>query len=224
MSDRFESAANVPVSRMKMTTRPTVDYRTFVDGFAARCARYTGATFTGVALIVGTLVLVTSPDATVVFFALGLGLVAVGGAGLLTSWHAHAQYHQWYRVETAETFEPRQEPAPRPFVPTQNGAIMIGRYRADVIAALLRTADERGKLTRDGAKGRVPRPLYNGWGETTDEMRRLGYIDADNRLTTAGYAMLVGPPYPQPAAAFRPSITRAGDGRADAGDAFEVTE
>ena len=64
--------------------------------------------------------------------------------------------------------------------------------------ALLAAAEANGgRLTRDAAMKVLPRALYRDWSTTAGELARLGIIDGDGMVTTAGRdIMRGGSPFP----------------------------
>ena len=87
-------------------------------------------------------------------------------------------------------------------MPSSNGAptIRAGRFSlpAATWAALLAVAEANGgRLTRDAAVKVLPRALYRDWSTTAGEFQRLGMIDGDGMVTSAGRGIMRGgSPFP----------------------------
>ena len=186
----------------RSTVRSSVDYDTFVNGYARKISRYTGMVFAGVAGIMAVIMTVDA-DWSVVLLAAGMGLVGAGGAGLLASWHSHEQWqNNGYGVSMTETYAPPPAPAAsvRPFVASTNGkAITTGRLVLSpaVWQSLFNSAlSNGGQVTRDGVQASgIERRWYHtdpnapdGYRALLAELRQLQFVDHRNRLTDIALA------------------------------------
>ena len=184
----------------RTSTRSTVDYRDYVNGYAGRQqARLLLAVF-GVVVAVGAAVYLNGAWLIMVA-ALGIGLALSGIGGFLIAADAHATYTRYLAISTSETYSrPAPVPAPttetvRPFVASQNAtngrttiagtlAFAPGVWR-DLFNRALANG---GVVTRDGAQAaRVGAQWYRGdnYNQLLAELTRLGFIDAHKRLTPA---------------------------------------
>ena len=214
-------AATVKQSTAKVT------YEQFVTDYAATMARR-GATFTaGMLLAVGGAINIQQPALMYVVVGAGVVLAAYGVIGLVTTHRAHEDWYRYGIGVSMTVMQPERTeatPAARPFVPSENGTIRVGKFRPEVLRALLNTANSADKVTRDGAVGKVPRQLYGDgkWGETLAELMRLDMIDGDGRLTERGRDYRAGRPHPDMMTFARTHIDRP-TGDPDATDRDDVT-
>lgn len=196
--ERYESAIEAaPVGLHKRTNALAVTYEEFVSRFARRQAGYVFTLVFGLFVTVGGVIYLTGPTA-VWITATGAGIAAAGAAGFLFNWSAHNEYlDNGYGVTTTETYQPRPS-APletvRPFVASANSdGRTTNTGRLNFPSAVWRDLFDRalsngGVITRDGAQSaRVGRDWYHGagWGALQEELTRLGFIDARNRITPA---------------------------------------
>lgn len=219
----------------KSTVKSQVDYPTFVNGYARRISSYAFTMVAGITAVIGSYIHVRA-EWGVILIAVGAGMVAAGGAGLLATWASH---EQWYNaglgVSTTETYAPTPTPKPetvRPFIATANpNTISTGRLRfaPTVWQSLIDMAlANGGTITRDIAmKAGVGREWYNthpdapgGFQALLLELRRLRFIDHRNRITDIMLTWYEAqyPALPLTALAMRPANARPPDGADDAPD------
>ena len=201
----MSTIADTPRAPARQTTRPTVDFDTYVLQFSRAMRGNALLCFAGMACAVGAAVNLDG-TALVVFGAVGLGMVGGGLAGAGAGAAAHAAYTQHLaHVEVVDYPEPRQVDEVRAFVPTSDGVATVraGRFSLprSTWSALFATARRNGgRLTRDGASKVLPRVYYRDWQGTLSDLQRLGLVDGDGRVTAEGWAFCArdvdGTPYP----------------------------
>lgn len=235
---KTESAEAAPLAGLhKRTNAKTVTYEEFVNRFARRQAGYVALVFFGAFVAVGAAVYLRG-DAVLWLMALGAGLASFGAAGFLFNWHAHNEYlDNGFGVTTTETYQPRPAaPEPttvRPFVASANSdGRTTNTGRLDFEPRVWRDLFDRalnngGVINRDDVAKRVlPRRWYygEGYGQLLEELTRLKFIDARNRLTPAALAWYEQQiPLPLAALPTRPRNGRT-DERTDGADGAEWGE
>lgn len=181
----------------RSTSRATVDYDTYVLRYAARQRANILLAVLGAVTAVAAAVYLSGAW-LILAIAAGLGLSLAGGAAAIICSDAHATYTRYLAVSVSETYSRPPASAPvtvRPFVASTNGHT-TSTGRLDFAPAVWRDLFDRalangGAITRDDAqRAGVGRRWYHGegWGEFQAELKRLGFIDARNRLTPAALA------------------------------------
>lgn len=182
----------------RATTRATVDYETYVNAYAAQQRGHVLLLTAGVVIGIGA-AFYLSPPWLIIAAALGIGMTAAGVVGFGVAMDAHHSYTRNLAVSVSETYErPAVAPPPatvRPYVASANGdgrTTNTGRlnFSPEVWRDLFDRALARGGvITRDevAKPAGVGRAWYHGegWGRFLEELTRLGFIDARNRLTPA---------------------------------------
>lgn len=187
-------------------------------------------TYAMIAGLGGTLVAVAAfydapPLIGVIAFLAGVPAAFGGAVAMLSAWRAHNRYYD-LAIGVSETVEHYQPDvaAVRPFVPSRNGddegqTVRVSRVSLapDVWRRIFASANDDDRLTRDGVQGAltgVPngRQWYHGagWDEFRAELRRVGFLTDDNRLTARAWGWLESDTTPLPrggAAAVRPLST-----------------
>ena len=197
----FDSAAAPPLARS--TRRPSAEFDEFVLRYARAQRANIGLVFAGLGLAVGAAVQLHG-GLMVALAAVGLGMAGAGGGGFLAAAGAHAAFCRYFSATETAVYADPPPPAPtvRPFVASTNGTptIRAGRFSlpATTWAALLAVAEANGgRLTRDAAVKVLPRALYRDWSTTAGEFQRLGMIDGDGMVTSAGRGIMRGgSPFP----------------------------
>ena len=220
----------------RTTSRATVDYDTFVLRYAARQRGHVLLATAGVILILGAGIYLPDGPAIIVLIALGIGAIMAGGVGFFIAAGAHDTYTQHLAVSVSETYHTRPAAPPatvRPFVVSANGdgrTTNTGRldFTPQVWQALFdRALANGGFINRDDVAKRVlPRRWYygEGYGQLLEELTRLKFIDARNRLTPAALAWYEQQiPLPLAALPTRPRNGRT-DERTDGADGAEWGE
>lgn len=181
----------------RSTSRAAVTYETYVLAYGARQRSNLLLAGAGGLLLILGLAYLTDLWLVVVVAIGAIGVVAGLGSLWITA-DAHASYTQDLAVSMTETYE-RPNPAPtrqetvRPFIASRNpGTINVGRFdfKPAVYRDLFDLALQNGGIiTRDGVAkpAGVGRKWYHGtgWDEFKEELDRLGFIDAQKRLTPA---------------------------------------
>lgn len=209
----------------KSTVKSQVDYPTFVNGYARRISSYAFTMVAGITAVIGSYIHVRA-EWGVILIAVGAGMAAAGGAGLLATWASH---EQWYNaglgVSTTETYAPpvNAQPGARAFVATDNGKrTRTGRLQLapTVWQSLIDMAlANNGAVTKTIAmRAGVDRQWYHtdyataadGFRQFLIELRRLGFIDAHNGITAAAVDWYNEqyPALPLAASALRPGADR----------------
>lgn len=203
------------------TSSRNVDYDAYVLTYTARQRNHAFMVAAGVALAVAAAIYLTGSWLILVAI-LAIGLIIAGGTAFLIMSQAHAAYTQLLVNHTVTYADPRPVPVAdvRPVMPAVDNTIRRGRFALPTdqwlrLFAAAR-ANEEGRLTRDNivkAKA-LPRQLYHGdaFQNTLDELKRLGIIDAGNRITAAGHAFEQEIRSPHPAAPYAPAFVQRPNG------------
>lgn len=211
----------------RSTSRATVDYDTYVLRFSRELRFNALLMVAGIVAIIGA-GFYLSGVGLIIIAALGIGLGIGGFVGYMAADRAHSAYTRDLAVSVSETYEPRQRPTPppatvRPFVASSNGdRRTTNTGRLDFTPQVWRDLFDRaltngGVITRDDvAKKALDRQWYygEGYGKLLEELTRLGFIDARNRLTPAAlewYADQI--PLPLASIPVRPRVGRTDGGR-----------
>lgn len=211
----------------RSTSRATVEYEQYVLAYAAQQRGHILLMVAGIVITIGAAVYL-SGSWLIITLAIGLGLAFGGFVGAAFAADAHNSYTRHLAISTSETYEPRQRPAPppatvRPFVASSNGdRRTTNTGRLDFTPQVWRDLFDRaltngGVINRDDvAKKALDRQWYygEGYGKLLEELTRLGFIDARNRLTPAAlewYADQI--PLPLASIPVRPRVGRTDGGR-----------
>lgn len=215
----------------RSTSKANVTYDDYVHRHAALQRNHILLMVTGiVATICAAYYL--SGIALVIVAAVAVGLAFAGAVGFATAAGAHRSYTQHLAISTSETYERPAAATPqpatvRPFVVSSSGdGRTTNTGRLDFAPEVWRDFFDRalangGAVNRDDvAKKALERSWYygEGYGKLLEELTRLGFIDARNRLTPAALAW-----YDQQIALplttipVRPRVGRT-DGRTDGAD------
>lgn len=181
----------------RSTSRATVDYPTYVRGYAARLFWYVFLMVCGAVGVVAAAVYTTGAI-MVIAVMVGIGLTMASAVACMAAVGAHDVYTRYLAVSTSETYEPRRAAPPpatvRPFVASGNSDRTTNTGRLDFTPAVWRDLFDLalargGVITRDevAKPAGVGRRWYHGeaWEQFLGELRRLGFIDDRNRLTPA---------------------------------------
>ena len=209
-----------PIVAKTSTSSRGVDYDGYVLTYTARQRNHAFMVAAGVTL--GTAAAFYLTGTWLILAAvLAIGLIIAGGTAFLIMAQAHAAYTQLLVSHTVTYADPRPVPVAdvRPVMPTVDNTIRRGRFAlpADQWLRLFDAAHaNNGRLTRDNivkAKA-LPRDLYHGdaFQNTLDELKRLGIIDDNNRVTAAGSAFEHEIRFPHPAAGNVPAFVQRPNG------------
>ncbi len=209
----------------KITNRATVDYDTYVLRYDSRQRANVVLCVGGAALMAGAVGYLTGGLA---FVGLAVGLVSTlaGAVGFIVAKDAHNSYTQHLAVAVSETYHRPPEPkaaTARPFVASENGRTThTGRlqFAPEVWRALFDMAlASGGAITKTiAAQSGVSRQWYHtdyaaspdGFRQLLIELRRVGFIDAQNTVTSAALEWYQAqyPALPLASVATRPGIDR----------------
>ena len=214
----------------RSTSRSTVDYDTYVLRFSRELRLNALLMTVGIVLIIGAMFYL-SGIGLITVAAVGVGLGISGFVGYMAADRAHSSYTRDLAVSVSETYErPTPPPQPqtvRPFVASGNGdGRTTNTGRLDFTPEMWRDFFDRalangGAVNRDDvAKKALGRQWYygEGYGKLLEELTRLGFVDARNRLTPAALAWYEQQiPLPLTSIPTRPRVGRT-DGRTDGAD------
>ncbi len=190
-----------PVARA--TRRPSTNFDAYVLVYSNHQRRNAFLIFAGIPLALGGGIYLEAA-LQILFVAVGIGVSGAGATGLLTAAAAHTSFTRHLADITTEAYaEAPPTETLRPFMPSRNGTnsttIRAGRFilPAATWAELFASADNEGRLTRDGVVRVLPRAIYRDWKKTMGELQRLGLVADDGRVVVAAWERLLGePPHP----------------------------
>lgn len=190
----------------RSTSRATVDYPTYVRGYAARLFWYVFLMVCGAVGVVAAAVYTTGVI-MVIAVMIGIGLTMASAVACMAAVGAHDVYTRYLAVSTSETYEPRRAAPPpatvRPFVASSDGdgrTINTGQlnFEPQVWQSLFNLAlanggvvDKENVCRRAGIGRRWYHTDPNsadGYRAFQAELRNIGFIDQRNRLTDTALA------------------------------------
>lgn len=140
----------------------------------------------------------------------------LGAAAFLTALIWRLQVHDTLSIVERETTIVGAEQPVRPVIHDRavGNVIRRGNFQLtrDQWMGLYHLAADGRPLTRDAARPHMPRDLYIEWAAMMAEMRRVGLVDDDNRMTDAWrefHASIVETGRPPAARPFIPSMSEA---------------
>lgn len=187
-----------PTMVERTVNRTNTTYETFVLAHAQAQLTYAIIAGLGGTLIAVAVIYDAPPLISVIAFLVGVPTAFGGAVAMLSAWRAHNRYYD-LAIGVSETVEHYQPDIAtvRPFVPSRNGGddgqtVRVSRVSlpADVWSRIFASANDDGRLTRDGVQGALTgvangRQWYHGdgWDDFRVELRRVEFLDGDNRLT-----------------------------------------